>query len=272
MRPDVPPLWFAGDRHRKGRTPDRARGYRYFRGHTRHPGDTRSRVRNGVDITAVARTTSGVRVETLGGPVEGTDLLAATGRRPNTDDLGLETAGVRLDERGYIQVGDDLQTSVPGIWAMGDCNGRGAFTHTAYNDFEIIAANLLDGQKRKVSDRIAGYALYIDPPLGRVGLTQAQAEKTGRPLLVGHRPMTRVGRAVEKGETKGFMKVVADAETHKILGAAILGVNGDEAIHGILDIMNADTPYSTLQWAVPVHPTVSELLPALLNEMKPLAR
>ncbi len=229
-------------------------------------------IRTGVDITAVARTADGIRVETSGGPVESTDLLAATGRRPNTDDLGLETAGVRLDERGYIQVGDNLQTSVPGIWAMGDCNGRGAFTHTAYNDFEIIAANLLDGQERKVSDRIPGYALYIDPPLGRVGLTQAQAEKTGRPLLVGHRPMTRVGRAVEKGETKGFMKVVADAETHRILGAAILGVNGDEAIHGILDIMNAETPYSTLQWAVPIHPTVSELLPTLLNEMKPLAR
>ena len=232
-------------------------------------------VHTGADIEAVSKVEAGVAVslKVAGTAIEvaGSHLLAATGRRPNTDDLGLEAAGVATDGRGYIQVGDDLQTKVPGIWAMGDCNGRGAFTHTAYNDFEIIAANLLDGQDRKVSDRVTGYALYIDPPLGRVGLTQAQAEKTGRPLLVGYRPMTRVGRAVEKGETKGFMKVVADAETKKILGAAILGTSGDEAIHGMLDMINADQPFSTLQWAVPIHPTVSELLPTLLNEMKPLA-
>ncbi len=229
-------------------------------------------IHTGADVIEVGRSGGDVSVCIhVGGQevhVIGSHLLAATGRRPNTDDLGLDVAGVPLDARGYIEVGDDLQTSVPGIFAMGDCNGKGAFTHTAYNDFEIIAANLLDGASRKVSERILGYALYIDPPLGRVGMTRAQAEKTGRPLMVGHRPMTRVGRAVEKGETKGFMSVVADAETHKILGAAILGTSGDEAIHGILDIMNAGAPVSTLQWAVPIHPTVSELLPTLLNEMK----
>ncbi len=229
-------------------------------------------IHTGVDILGVSHTDGRVTVRLSTGEVEGSDLLAATGRTPNTPDLGLDVAGVATDARGYITVGDDLQTNVPGIWAMGDCNGRGAFTHTAYNDFEIIAANLLDGEARKVSDRILGYALYIDPPLGRVGMTQGQAEKTGRPLLVGYRPMTRVGRAVEKGETLGMMKVVADAETRKILGAAILGTGGDEAIHGILDIMNADAPADTLQWAVPIHPTVSELLPTLLDEMKPLEK
>jgi pyruvate/2-oxoglutarate dehydrogenase complex dihydrolipoamide dehydrogenase (E3) component len=229
-------------------------------------------VHTGVDIIGVSEGTTGISVQVSNGEVTGSDLLVATGRTPNTDDLGLDLAGVERDERGYIKVDDDLQTNVSGIWAMGDCNGKGAFTHTAYNDFEIIAANLLDGQNRKVSDRILGYALYIDPPLGRVGMTQSQAEKTGRPLLVGHRPMTRVGRATEKGETKGFMKVVADAETKRILGAAILGTSGDEAIHGILDIMNADVAFSELQWAVPIHPTVSELLPTLLNEMTSLNR
>jgi pyruvate/2-oxoglutarate dehydrogenase complex dihydrolipoamide dehydrogenase (E3) component len=198
----------------------------------------------------------------------GSHVLLAIGRRPNTDDLGLDRAGVVMDEHGYIQVDDHLSTNVEGVWAIGDCNGRGAFTHTAYNDFEIVAANLLDGEDRKVSDRILGYALYIDPPLGRVGMSEAQARKTGRPLLVSKRPMTRVGRAVEKDETQGFMKVVADAETQKILGAAILGTGGDEAIHGILDIMNADVGYSTLKWAVPIHPTVSELIPTLLGDLK----
>jgi pyruvate/2-oxoglutarate dehydrogenase complex dihydrolipoamide dehydrogenase (E3) component len=200
----------------------------------------------------------------------GSHVLLAVGRRPNTDDLGLDKAGVKTDAHGYIVVDDELRTSTPGIWALGDCNGRGAFTHTAYNDFEIVAANLLDGEKRRVSDRILGYALYIDPPLGRVGLTEAQARATKRPLLVGRRPMTRVGRAIEKGETQGFMMAIADAETHQILGAAILGPGGDEAIHGILDAMNARIPYTTLQWAVPIHPTVSELIPTLLGEMKPV--
>ncbi len=166
---------------------------------------------------------------------------------------------------------DALGTSVAGIWALGECNGHGAFTHTAYNDFEIVAANLLEGANRKLSARIPAYALYIDPPLGRVGLTQTEAQRSGRPLLINTRPMTRVGRAVEKNETLGFMKIIADAHTRRILGAAILGVGGDEAIHGVLDLMNADQPYTTLQWAVPIHPTVSELLPTLVNGLRPLA-
>jgi pyruvate/2-oxoglutarate dehydrogenase complex dihydrolipoamide dehydrogenase (E3) component len=210
-----------------------------------------------------------VGVDCVSGAPEtvGSHVLLAMGRRPNTDDLGLERAGVAIDGHGYIVVDDELRTSVPGIWALGDCNGRGAFTHTAYNDFEIVAANLLDGGRRRVSDRVPAYALYIDPPLGRAGMTEAQARKTGRPLLVGRRPMTRVGRAIEKGETQGFMTAIADAETHQILGAAILGTGGDEAIHGILDAMNARVPYTVLQRAVPIHPTVSELIPTLLGEM-----
>ena len=213
-----------------------------------------------------------VGVECASGPPEvaGSHVLLAVGRRPNTDDLGLDKAGVETDARGYITVDDELRTSAPGIWALGDCNGRGAFTHTAYNDFEIVAANLLDGKRRRVSDRILGYALYIDPPLGRAGMTEAQARATGRPLLVGRRPMTRVGRAIEKGETLGFMMAIADAGTQQILGAAILGTGGDEAIHGILDAMNARVPYTVLQWAVPIHPTVSELIPTLLGDMKPV--
>ncbi|WP_233866833.1 FAD-containing oxidoreductase [Paraburkholderia adhaesiva] len=206
---------------------------------------------------------------TAGEPeIEGSHVLLAVGRRPNTDDLGLDLAGVATDPRGYIRVDDQLATNVPGIWALGDCNGRGAFTHTSYNDFEIVAANLLDGQARRVSQRVPAYALFIDPPLGRVGMTETEARKSGRPLLVGRRPMTRVGRAVEKDETQGFMKVVVDAQTSRILGAAILGTGGDEAIHGILDVMNADIPYTTLQQAVPIHPTVSELIPTMLGEMR----
>jgi len=230
----------------------------------------------GIDIVTGARTESvgkdgdEIVVRLEGREARGSDLLLAIGRIPNTADLGLEAAGVKTDPRGYIEVGEDLQTNVEGIWAIGDCNGKGAFTHTAYNDFEIVAANLLDGETRRVSDRILAYGLFIDPPLGRVGMTQAQAEKTGRKLLVATRPMTRVGRAVEKGETKGFMKVVADAETNRILGAAILGTGGDEAIHAILNLMNADQPWTTLSWAVPIHPTVSELLPTLVDSMRPL--
>jgi pyruvate/2-oxoglutarate dehydrogenase complex dihydrolipoamide dehydrogenase (E3) component len=202
--------------------------------------------------------------------VIGSHTLLAIGRKPNTDDLGLDKAGVDLDKRGYVVVDDQLKTSNPGVWAMGDCNGKGAFTHTAYNDFEIIAANLLDNDPRKVSDRITCYGLFIDPPLGRVGMTEAEARATGRPLLVGKRPMTRVGRATEKGETQGFMKVVVDAESKAILGAAILGLNGDEAIHGMIDIMYAKAPYTTIQRAVHIHPTVSELIPTMLGELKPL--
>lgn len=201
--------------------------------------------------------------------VTGSHVLLAVGRRPNTDDLNLAAAGVEIDKRGYVVVDDQLRTNVPGIWAMGDCNGRGAFTHTAYNDFEIVAANLLDNDPRKVSDRISCYGLFIDPPLGRVGMTEAEARAAGRPLLIGQRPMTRVGRAVEKGETRGFMKVVVDAETKQILGAAILGLNGDEAIHGMIDLMYAKAPYTVISRAVHIHPTVSELIPTMLQELKP---
>jgi pyruvate/2-oxoglutarate dehydrogenase complex dihydrolipoamide dehydrogenase (E3) component len=195
--------------------------------------------------------------------VVGSHVLLAVGRRSNTDDLGLEAAGIAVDARGYITVDDGLQTSVPGVYALGDC-------HTAYNDFEIVAANLLDGASRRVSDRVPGYALYIDPPLGRVGMSEAEVRASGRPALMGTRPMTRVGRAVEKGETKGFMKVLVDAESQAILGAAILGTGGDEAVHGILDMMNAGATAPTLQWAVPIHPTVSELIPTVLGDLKPL--
>nr|WP_253200898.1 FAD-containing oxidoreductase [Sphingomonas quercus] len=210
----------------------------------------------------------GVDCEEGAPEVVGSHVLLAVGRRPNTDDLGLDVAGVATDARGYIQVDDRLQTSVPGVFALGDCNGRGAFTHTAYNDFEIVAANLLDGEDRRLSQRIPGYALYIDPPLGRVGMSEAEARKAGRNVWVSTRPMTRVGRAVEKGETQGFMKIVADADTQRILGAAILGTGGDEAIHGILDMMNADQLVSALRWAVPIHPTVSELIPTVLLGLK----
>lgn len=203
-------------------------------------------------------------------PIPGSHLLLAVGRRPNTDDLGLEHAGVQTDARGYITVDDQLKTSVDHIWAMGDCNGKGAFTHTSYNDFEIVAANLLDDDPRLVSDRIATYALYIDPPLGRAGMTVEEVRASGRPALVGQRPMTRVGRAVEKGETQGFMKVVVDAQTKQILGAAILGVGGDEAIHAILDVMSAKAPYTALSRTMHIHPTVSELIPTMLQEMSPL--
>jgi pyruvate/2-oxoglutarate dehydrogenase complex dihydrolipoamide dehydrogenase (E3) component len=205
-----------------------------------------------------------------GGPeAEGTHVLLATGRRPNTDDLGLEKAGVKMDARGYIEVDDQLRTSVPGVWALGDCNGRGAFTHTSYNDFEIVAANLLDDDPRKVSDRLPCYAVYIDPPLGRAGMTETEARRSGRKILVGKREMARVGRAVEKGETLGFMKIAVDAETREILGAAILGVEGDEAIHCILDVMYAKAPYTAIQRAMHIHPTVSELIPTMLGELKP---
>ncbi|WP_225764953.1 FAD-containing oxidoreductase [Inquilinus sp. Marseille-Q2685] len=230
-------------------------------------------LRTNATCLSVARQGDGVAVTvdcTAGAPVvEGSHLLLAVGRRPNTHDLGLEAAGVTTDERGYITVDDTLQTSVPGIWALGDCNGRGAFTHTAYNDFEIVAANLLDGDNRRVSDRIPAYALYTDPPLGRAGMTEAEARRSGRRILVAKRPMTRVGRAVEKGETEGFMKVVVDAGTRQILGAAILGTGGDEVVHGLLDLMTAKAPCDVLQRSMPIHPTVSELLPTLLGSLEP---
>ncbi|OBK14618.1 FAD-containing oxidoreductase, partial [Mycobacterium sp. 1245852.3] len=226
----------------------------------------------GADDMRIAKNGNGFELTPGEGaaPVEGSHLLLAVGRRPNTDDLGLDAAGVQTDARGYIVVDDQLKTSVEHIWAMGDCNGKGAFTHTSYNDFEIVAANLLDEDPRRVSDRITTYALYIDPPLGRAGMTVDQVRSSGRQALVGKRPMTRVGRAVEKGETQGFMKVVVDADTQEILGAAILGVGGDEAIHAILDVMSAKAPYTTLSRTMHIHPTVSELIPTMLQELSPL--
>lgn len=230
-------------------------------------------VRTSAECIGLAPDAGGVAVSVrcAEGPpdVIGSDVLLAVGRCPNTGDLGLDEAGVATDARGYIRVDDGLATGVPGIWALGECNGHGAFTHTAYDDHEIVAANLLDGERRKVGDRILGYGLFIDPPLGRVGLTERQARERGRPLLVGTRPMTRVNRAVEKDETQGLMKIVVDAETRQILGAAILGPGGDEAIHGILDAMNARVPYTELAWAVPIHPTVSELIPTVLRGLRP---
>ncbi len=202
--------------------------------------------------------------------LRGSHLLFAIGRRPNTDDLGLDKAGVATDERGYIVVDDQLRTNVDGIWALGDCNGKGAFTHTSYNDFEIVAANLLDNDSRRISDRIQTYALFVDPPLGRAGMTDAEVRKSGRKALVGMRPMTRVARAVEKGESQGFMKIVVSADTKEILGAAILGPGGDEVIHSVLDLMYAKQPYTVMQRAMHIHPTVSELLPTILGELKPL--
>src|SRR5438093_7156920 len=202
--------------------------------------------------------------------VIGSHTLLAVGRVPNTDDLGLEQAGIGINKRCHIQVDDQLRTNVPGIYALGDCNGRGAFTHTAYNDYEIVAANLLDGDERRVSDRITAYAVYIDPPLGRAGMTDAEVRRSGRKALIGKRPMTRVARAVEKGETLGFMKVVVDADSREILGAAILGVEGDEAIHCVLDVMYAKAPYTVISGATHIHPTVTELIPTMLSELKPL--
>jgi pyruvate/2-oxoglutarate dehydrogenase complex dihydrolipoamide dehydrogenase (E3) component len=229
-------------------------------------------VRVNAKCLSVAKQGNGVAVTVdcaSGSPsVSGSHLLLAVGRRPNTDDLGLETAGVKTDERGYITVDDSLCTSVPGIWALGDCNGRGAFTHTAYNDFEIVAANILDDDPRKVTDRIPAYALYTDPPLGRAGMTEAEARRTGKRILIAKRPMTRVGRAVEKGETEGFMKIVVDADSRQILGAALLGTGCDEVVHTLLDVMYARATYDVVQRAMHIHPTVAELLPTMLGELK----
>jgi pyruvate/2-oxoglutarate dehydrogenase complex dihydrolipoamide dehydrogenase (E3) component len=202
--------------------------------------------------------------------VAGSHVLIAIGRVPNTGDLGLDKAGVKTDSKGYIEVDDRLNTGVPGIWALGDCNGRGAFTHTSYNDYEIVADNLLNGDSRSVRDRITAYGLFIDPPLGRVGLTEDEIRRAGRKALIGKKPMTRVGRAIEKGDTRGFMKIAVDAETKQILGAAILGVGGDEAIHSLMDAMYAKAEYTVVQRAVHIHPTVAELLPTVLGELRPL--
>ena len=213
-----------------------------------------------------------VTVETAGArsQVVGSHLLLAIGRRPNTDDLGLDQAGIGTDPRGYIQVDDQLRTNMAGIWALGDCNGRGAFTHTSYNDFEIVAANLLDNESRRVTDRINAYALYTDPPLGRAGMTEAEVRKSGRPALVARMAMEDVSRAYEKGETKGFMKILVDQETRQILGASLLGLAGDEVIHCILDLMYAKAPCTVMQRAVHIHPTVSEFVPTMIGDLVPL--
>jgi pyruvate/2-oxoglutarate dehydrogenase complex dihydrolipoamide dehydrogenase (E3) component len=214
-----------------------------------------------------------VRMECSEDPKEvaGTDVLLAVGRVPNTSDLGLKRAGVTTDQRGYIIVDDQLQTNVPGIWALGDCNGRGAFTHTSYNDYEIVADNLFNADHRRVSDRIQAYALYIDPPLGRCGMTDAEIRKSGRRALAAKYPMSQVTRAYEKGETQGFIKICVDAETKQILGAAILGVGGDEVIHVLLDVMYAKAPYTVVQRAMHIHPTVAEYLPVILAKLVPFA-
>jgi len=202
--------------------------------------------------------------------VDGSHLLAAVGRRPNTDEFGLDRAGIATDSRGYITVDDQLRTNVEGIWAMGDVNGRGAFTHTSYNDYEIVAANLFDNDPRRVSDRIPAYALFIDPPLGRVGMTETEVRAAAKPALIGVMPMSRVGRARERGETQGFMKVLVDTESERILGAALLGIEGDEVVHSLLDMMAANASYKVVQRAMHIHPTVSELIPTLLGSLRPL--
>jgi pyruvate/2-oxoglutarate dehydrogenase complex dihydrolipoamide dehydrogenase (E3) component len=214
-----------------------------------------------------------VQMECIEGPpeVSGTHVLLAVGRTPNTHDLGLDRAGIATDQRGYIVVDDQLQTNVPGIWALGDCNGRGGFTHTAYNDYEIVADNLLKGDHRRVSDRIQTYALFTDPPLGRCGMTDAEIRKSGRAALTARHPMSRVGRAIEKGETQGFIKISVDAETKQILGAAILGTGGDEAVQALLDVMYAKAPYTVVERAMHIHPTVAEFLPTVLSKLEPFA-
>jgi pyruvate/2-oxoglutarate dehydrogenase complex dihydrolipoamide dehydrogenase (E3) component len=231
-------------------------------------------IRTSADCVGLARRDGQVAVTATCEPgteeIVGSHVLLAVGRKPNTDDLGLDAAGVETDARGYIVVDDALSTNVSGIWAMGDVNGRGAFTHTSYNDYEILAANMFDNDPRRVSDRITTYGLFIDPPLGRVGMTETQVRESGRKALVGKMMMARVGRARERSETQGFMKVLIDAETDRILGATILGIGGDEAIHSILDVMHADAPYTTIRRAVHIHPTVSELIPTMLGDLKPL--
>ncbi|MGD0103732.1 MAG: FAD-containing oxidoreductase [Rhodopila sp.] len=225
----------------------------------------------GIEIrldTRITRVSAGIEVTTGSGTIRGSHLLLAAGRRPNTDDLGLEKAGVAVDSHGFIEVDDTLRTSVSGIWAMGECNGHGAFTHTAYNDFEIIAGNLLEGGNRSVRDRIAAYALFTDPPLGRAGMSERDAVAAGHRILVGSLPMSNVSRAYEKSETLGLMKIIVDADTKGILGAAILGTGGDEAVHSILDLMYTNAPYTILQRVVHIHPTVAEFIPSLLGDLK----
>jgi len=231
-------------------------------------------IRTNAECMALAREDGGisVRLECRNGePVAlGSHLLLAVGRAPNTHDLGLKEAGIETDARGFIKVDDACRTSAEGVWAMGDANGRGAFTHTSWNDYEIVAANLFDNDPRKIADRIPCYALFIDPPLGRIGMNEDEARKSGRRIIAGKMAMARVGRAREAGETQGFMKVLVDADSKELLGAAILGLNGDEIVHSLLDVMYARKPYTTIQRAVHIHPTVTELIPTLLQHLKPI--
>jgi len=232
-------------------------------------------IRTGAECMALSRKGDRIVVglECQGGaPVaEGSHVLLAVGRLPNTQDLGLEKAGIEADARGYIKVDDECRTSVAGVWALGDANGRGAFTHTSYNDYEIVAANLFDRDRRRISDRIQAYALFIDPPLGRIGVTEKEARASGKRVLSGKLPMTRVGRAREAGETQGFMKVLVDANSKELAGAALLGLNADEIVHSLLDVMYAKAPYTTILRAMHIHPTVTELIPTVLGSLQPLA-
>lgn len=211
-----------------------------------------------------------IRIELDGEALDVSHLLFATGRIPNTDDLGLDAAGIARDKHGLIPVDGELRTQVPGVWALGDVNGRGAFTHTSYDDYQIVAANLLDGAHRSADKRIPTYAVFVDPPLARVGSSEREVRASGRPALIATMPMSRVGRARERGETDGFMKALVDAQTRRILGATIFGIEGDEAIHTFIDTMTADAPYTTLEYAMHIHPTVSELVPTLLDGLRPL--
>jgi pyruvate/2-oxoglutarate dehydrogenase complex dihydrolipoamide dehydrogenase (E3) component len=231
-------------------------------------------VRTGAECIRLASRNGKVAVQLTcgeGAPeVTGSHILLAVGRRPNTDTLSLDKAGLSVNGQGFIEVDDQLRTAVEGIWALGDCNGRGAFTHTSYNDYEIVAANLLDNANRRVTDRIPASALYIDPPLARVGMNERQVRERGKPAMVGYRPMTKVSRAIEKGETRGFMKVLTDAESGEILGGTVFGVGGDEAIHCLLPAMYAHQPWSLMTHSVHIHPTVAELIPTVFGELKPL--
>ena len=228
------------------------------------------RFRTGADATALRRDGSGIVLTVDGEPVAGSHLLVAVGRRPNTEALDLARAGIACDAHGAVTVDDQLRTSVPGVWALGDVNGRGAFTHTSYNDYEIVAANLLDDDPRRVGDRVPCYALYTDPPLARIGLSRAAARQSGKRVLVGHLPMARVGRARERGETDGYLEALVDADSQRILGATLVGIEADEAIHGLLDVMSAGLPYTAISRTMHIHPTVSELIPTMLQGLKPL--
>lgn len=225
----------------------------------------------GAGAAAGATRQDGIRIELDGEVLDVSHLLFATGRIPNTDDLGLDAAGIECDKHGLIPVDGELRTRVPGVWVLGDVNGRGAFTHTSYDDYQIVAANLLDGAHRSADTRIPAYAVFVDPPLARVGLSEREVRASGRPALIATMPMSRVGRARERGETDGFMKALVDAQTHRILGATIFGIEGDEAVHTFIDTMTADAPYTTLEYAMHIHPTVSELVPTLLDGLRPLA-